>query len=166
MGVLDQDKARRTYDGIGARQDTQAFYEDPATDLILRHGEFAAARDLFEFGCGTGRFAEKLLAEHLPPSAHYRGIDLSPEMVRLARARLARFGARADVRPAKGGPPGDEPPSSCDRFVSNYVFDLLSHEDIGATIGAAHRMLQPGGLLCVCGLARGVGPLSRAVAGL
>src|SRR5512143_3597440 len=162
--TLTRDEARRVYDRIGARQDTQAFYENAALAVLLRHGAFAEATRVFELGCGTGRVAELLLDAHLPATASYRGIDLSPTMVGLARARLARFGARAQVALATGDPPRDEPAAAYDRFLSTYVLDLLSDDDIAAVLVEAHRMLVPGGLLCLTSLSTGCGPGSRLVA--
>jgi len=98
--------------------------------------------------------------------AHYRGVDVSLRMVRLAQTRLASHVAQADVILSEGGPPIDEPGESYDRFVSNYVFDLLSHEDIRLVLREAHRMLRPGGLLCLSGLTSGVGIASRIMAGV
>jgi SAM-dependent methyltransferase len=162
--VLSHEDARRAYDRIGSLQDSQAFYEDRATDLLLRHGDFGSAEALFEFGCGTGRFARRLFEGFLSPSACYCGVDISPKMVSLAQARLAPFSSRARVILTEGGPPIDQPPDAYDRFVSNYVFDLLSEEDIAGVLREAHRMLRPDGLLCLTGLSTGVGPLSRTVA--
>ncbi|NIW35671.1 MAG: methyltransferase domain-containing protein [Gemmatimonadetes bacterium] len=162
--MLSHEEASRTYDRIGALQDSQAFYEDRATDLLLRHGEFESAEAVFEFGCGTGRFALRLFEEFLGPDARYRGVDVSPKMVSLASARLAPYAPRARVVLTDGDPPADEPAESYDRFVSNYVFDLLSEEDIEAVLLEARRMLRPGGLLCLTGLSTGVGPVSRTVA--
>ncbi len=166
MRTLSHDEARRTYDRIGSLQDSQAFYEDRTTGQLLAHGQFETATSVFEFGCGTGRFAETLLRRLLPPDATYRGIDLSPAMVNLARVRLARFGVRAEVALSAGGPPVAEPDASRDRFVSNFVLDLLSEDDIAATLAEAHRLLRPGGLLCVASLSTGTTSLSRAVAGV
>ena len=56
MRTLSHQEARRTYDRIGARQDTQAFYEDVATREVIRHGDFASALAVFEFGCGYRAF--------------------------------------------------------------------------------------------------------------
>jgi SAM-dependent methyltransferase len=161
--ALSRDEARRIYDRIGAWQDSQAFYEDRATGLLLRSADFESAARVFEFGCGTGRFAERLLSRHLAPAATYRGVDLSPKMIALARRRLAGWGARVELRLTDGSPPDDEPAASCDRFVSNYVLDLLSEQDVASVLCAAHRMLEPGGLLCLVGLSTGNGPLSRFV---
>jgi len=156
--------ARRVYDRIGRTQDTQAFYEDRATSKLIPHLDLGAARSVFEFGCGTGRFAAALLAKHLPNDATYRAVDISPVMVELARQRLAPFGARAIAKLSEGGPPVDEPSASYDRFLSNFVLDLLSVEDVARVIAEAHRMLRPGGLLGLASLTTGFTPVSRAFA--
>lgn len=163
MPALSREQARRVYDRIGARQDTQAFYEDRATEVLVQHGQFGTALRVLEFGCGTGRFALRLLSHQLPQAARYRALDLSPTMVRLARERLAPFGCRAEVVLTDGSPPVAEPPASRDRFVSNYVLDLLSEGDIAAVVREAHRILEPGGLLCLSSLSTGTGSFSRLV---
>jgi SAM-dependent methyltransferase len=160
---LSHQRVRAIYDRIGAKQDTQIFYENPAVRMLLRQGDFEHARRVFEFGCGTGRVAAEVLA--LAPGASYRGLDLSPRMVALARERLERFGPAAEVALSEGEPPAD-PPASCDRFLSTYVLDVLPEEEIRAVIAAAHRMLEPGGRLCVCSLTHGITPASRFVVGI
>jgi len=162
--TLTHAEARRVYDRIGAAQDTQAFYEDRATRVLLRHGAFESAERVLEFGCGTGRFAFRLLSQHLPGTAHYRALDSSPRMVELARARLARFGARVEVVLTDGAPPASDPSASRDRFVSTYVLDLLAEDDVAAVLREAHRILAPGGLLCLAGLSTGARAIPRLVA--
>jgi ubiquinone/menaquinone biosynthesis C-methylase UbiE len=164
--TLSRDEARRVYDRIGSFQDSQAFYEDRTTQELVAHGSFETGSAVFEFGCGTGRFAESLLAQRLPATATYRGVDLSPTMVGLARSRLARFGSRAEVLQAGGGAPVDEPSGRYDRWVSNFVLDLLSESDIGSVLVEAHRMLNTGGLLCLASLGTGDSWHTRAVAGV
>jgi len=164
MKTLSPDRARRIYDRIGALQDSQAFYEDRGNALLVRYGRFAAAHRVFEFGCGTGRLAHRLLSRELPAEATYRGVDLSPNMVRLAQERLAPFSPRAAVRLADGGPPAGEAAGSCDRFLATYVLDLLDERDITRVLHEAHRMLEPGGLLCLASLSTGSTPASRLVA--
>ncbi|OZC01502.1 class I SAM-dependent methyltransferase, partial [Rubricoccus marinus] len=153
--------ARRVYDRVGASQDKQGWYEDAATDVLIRHGEWADARDIYEMGCGTGRLAAELLP--LAPEASYTGTDLSPVMAGLARQRLVPWADRATVRLSEGGPASGEP-ESCDRVVATYVLDLLSEADARGTVEAAHRLLRPSGLLCLAGLGPGHTVLSRMVA--
>jgi len=164
LSTLSHQEARRAYDRIGSLQDSQRFYEDPATSRVLQHGAFTSAESVFEFGCGTGRFALRLFEEYLPDTARYRGVDVSPRMVQLAQARLASYSSRAEVILNGGDPPVDEPTESYDRFISNYVFDLLSHDDIRAVLREAHRMLRPDGMLCLSGISSGTGFVSRIVA--
>lgn len=166
MRTLSHDQARRVYDRIGRKQDSQAFYEDAATRQLIAHGDFAGARSVFEFGCGTGRFAAGLLESHLPADATYHAVDLSPKMVSIAEARLARFGARVSVELTQGEPPSSRADASVDRFVSNYVLDLLSDEAIGTLLEEAHRILRPSGLVCLASLSTGATPASRFVARL
>jgi SAM-dependent methyltransferase len=162
MTTLSPAAARSVYDRIGRAQDAQAFFEDKATDELVAHLKLESARSVFEFGCGTGRFAASLIARHLSEEAVYRAVDLSPVMVELAPGRLARYAERASVRLTQGEPPTDEPSEAYDRFFSNFVLDLLSKDEIGAVIDEAHRLLRPGGMLSLCSLTEGFTAASRA----
>lgn len=151
---------------MGRWQDSQRFYEDAAARRLVHAAGFAEAGSVFELGCGTGRFAAGLLAGELSGEARYLGVDVSPVMVRLARHRLAAWGSRAEVRLLQ--PPGRRLPGadgSFDRFVSAYVFDLLSGEHAQALIGEAHRLLVPAGLLSLISLTLGTTRVSRLVSG-
>jgi ubiquinone/menaquinone biosynthesis C-methylase UbiE len=159
--TLTRAEARAFYDRFGAGLDSQGFYEDAALDILVQHGDFENAAAVFELGCGTGRFAPRLLASYLPPTARYRGIDVSPTMVGLARERLRPWTGRAEVELSDGSlPPGD---GLCDRFVSTYVLDLMSQQEIVDTLAAAYRLLEPRGLLCVVSLTHGRGPVGKLV---
>ncbi len=159
--MLSHEAARAFYDRLGAGQDTQRFFEDPATHDLIAHAEFERAEHVLEFGCGTGRFARELLQDHLPQGASYRALDQSSTMVRLTRERLATFGARVTVEQSEGSPHFDVAPGSLDRIVSNYVLDLLSEEDMRLFVAQAERALAPGGKLCLVSLTGGTTPLSR-----
>jgi ubiquinone/menaquinone biosynthesis C-methylase UbiE len=170
VGVLTPEQARRVYDRIGRSQDWQRFYEHAATAELVAHARFDEARVVVELGCGTGRFAAQLLGEHLPPAATYVGVDLSPTMVTLASERLRPWRGRASVVLVDGDDRMPVPDAGVDRFVSNYVFDLLSPEATRDTLDEAARVLAPGGLLCVTGLTpaeRGIArPVTRAWKGV
>ncbi|MDQ6852279.1 MAG: class I SAM-dependent methyltransferase [Actinomycetota bacterium] len=152
MTALAPDQARRVYDRIGRAQDWQSFYEDAATRELVAHAAFDDATTVYELGCGTGRFAAGLFGEHLPPAATYLGVDVSPRMIDLASKRLEMWSDRATAELVDGNGTAPVPDASVDRFVSNYVFDLLSPEARRDALDDAHRALAPGGLLCVTGL--------------
>jgi len=152
---------RAFYDRVGSWLDTQRFYEGPAIDELFAHADFGHARFVYEFGCGTGRLAERILAanDHIT----YQAVDISSAMVRLTRKRLHRFGRRASVTLSDGAPQIASPDHSLDRFVSTYVFDLLAAEDIAAVLNESHRVLSGNGLLCLVSLTRGTRGISRLI---
>lgn len=161
--MLSHEKARAFYDWFGTKQDWQRFYEDPAVDSLIRYLSLESAKSVIEFGCGTGRLAGSFLTNHLPADAEYLGLDVSPVMVRLTEERLASFGDRARVLLTTGETTLPVASESFDRFISIYVLDILSEDDIRSLVAEAHRVLAPGGLLGLVSLTHGFTPLSRVV---
>lgn len=148
-------QAGRVYDRIGRIQDLQAVYEHRAIASLVARGDFEAARAVCEFGHGTGAFARRLLTRHLPGDAHYTGIDVSPRMHQLAARRLRDYPNRVELHLSDGSLHLPYPNSSFDRFVTTYVLDLLSPDDIQLALAEAHRLLAPDGLLCLASLTTG-----------
>jgi len=160
--TLTHSQARDFYDGFGKRQDAQ-FYEEVAIRQLMEQANFEHAECIFEFGCGTGRFAAEILADVATDSVTYKAIDISSTMVALAQMRMAQYGARAQVDTSDGKPVIREENEAFDRFVSNYVLDLLDRDDIAAVLNEAHRILKPGGLICLISLAHGNSVVGRLV---
>lgn len=163
---FSREDAKRFYDRFGSKQDNQGFYEDAALDALIRNGRFESADSVLEVGCGTGKFAARLLAHHLPETAGYLGIDISETMVGLAGERLGPWSARATVLISDGGFDFTGFERTFDRIVFTYVFDLLSPDDIDAALAGAHAVARPGGLLCAAGLTQGEGVLPRCTSTL
>jgi ubiquinone/menaquinone biosynthesis C-methylase UbiE len=164
--VLSPSAAQAYYDRFGKKQDSQGFYEDPALNDLIAHASFQDAQSVFEFGCGTGKFAARLLENYLSPSASYLGCDVSPVMIELAKHRIENYIERAQVVWSDGAVQFPLPDQSVDRVVSNYVLDLLSESDIGLFFSEARRTLMPGGKVCLASLTSGVSFPSRIVSSL
>ena len=81
------------FDGYAAYYDLLNREKDYAAETGYVHGliqrEFPGARDILEFGCGTGGHAREFAAL----GYHVTGLDLSAKMVELARGHA---GADAD----------------------------------------------------------------------
>ena len=165
MRALTLEEAKAYYDGFGAKQDSQSFYESPAVKVMIDNSHFDQAASVFEFGCGTGRFAQELFTEYLSPDAKYRGIDISTTMIKLATERLKPFEPRAMVTQTFDETAISLDNNSIDRFVSTYVFDLLAQESAQNMLSQAHRALKTDGLLCLVSITPGTTPISRFVMG-
>jgi ubiquinone/menaquinone biosynthesis C-methylase UbiE len=164
--VLSPSAAQAYYDRFGKKQDSQSFYEDPALNDLVAHASFQDSRCVFEFGCGTGKFAGRILEKFMLPSASYFGCDISPVMIGLAKRRLEIYGERVQVVLSDGAVRFPLPEHSVDRVVSSYVLDLLSEADIERFFSESHRVMMPGGKICIASLTRGVNVPSRIVSSL
>ncbi|MBW3665356.1 MAG: methyltransferase domain-containing protein [Actinobacteria bacterium] len=111
-----------------------------------------ARGDVLEVAVGTGRNLE-----HYPPDVRLTGVDLSPEMLALARERARAVKADADLREADAQqlPFDDE---SFDTVVC--TFSLCSIPDDRRAVAEMARVLRPGGQVV---LVEHVGSPSRAV---
>ncbi len=161
--LLSHEQARAFYDRFGSRQDLQRFYENAAIAALVTAADFEHSHAVVELGCGTGALARDLLERRLPPQATYLGLDVSRTMIDLARRRVAPWRGRARVELTTGEPRIPLPDGSCDRFLSTYVLDLLSDEDIRGALSEAERVLAPEGLLCLASLTFGQTATSRVV---
>jgi ubiquinone/menaquinone biosynthesis C-methylase UbiE len=104
-------------------------------DLILTAGLGANVVDV---GCGTGRLEPYLAARGLSPD----GIDLSPEMIRVARRDYPGYGF--DVADLRDSPFGD---ASVAGVVCWYSLMFLAPADRPAAFSELARVVKPGGYL-------------------
>ena len=133
---------QKDFDRIALVSEDGAAHNDHYHNFLLRHLP-SNCHDMLEIGCGTGGFARRL-AER---SQHVLGLDLSPEMIRIARERSTRFPniefELADVleRPL--------PVESFDCIASIATLHHLPFPQILLKMKAA---LKPGGVLLVLDL--------------
>jgi ubiquinone/menaquinone biosynthesis C-methylase UbiE len=163
--MLSHAQIKKFYDAFGQKQDKQ-FYEAAALHSLTRHGGFATATSVIEFGCGTGRLAAALLAENLPDTCQYTAMDISQTMIELCEKNTDKFKDRVTCRLSDGSPKLPMPDQSIDRFIATYVLDLLSEDDAQTLMDEAHRVLLPGGLILLACLTYGTTPVSRLVQSL
>lgn len=131
------------WDSIRALHADDAMVEAALRDLL---GE-RAVETLVDLGTGTGR----MLVLFADCYAQGLGIDRSPGMLAVARARLQAAGvAHASLRQ------GDmtrvaQPDASADVVVMHQVLHYAAHP--GAVLREAARLLRPGGVLLLADLA-------------
>jgi SAM-dependent methyltransferase len=102
--------------------------------LISDSGYIRRGMDVLDVGCGPGDFTMSFSAA----GASVTGVDFSPEMIRVARARFPQI--VFEVADAESLPFGD---SSFDIVVGAYVVHHLARPEIA--FGEIYRVLRPGG---------------------
>lgn len=102
------------------------------------------ARQLLEFGCGTGGHA----AEFVARGYEVAGIDLSPEMIRLAKAKQELLPDPRSLKFHEGDLRQIDLGRTFDAVVA--LFHVMSYqtsnEDLTAAFANAARHLRPGGV--------------------
>lgn len=140
----------RYYVAFGRRgQDDEEFFasgrdlaEGLARELKRLHGGNPRARRALEIGCGLGRLMVHL-ARHF---GEIHGVDVSDEMVRMAREKLAGI-PHAHVHLTGGADLAAFADDSFDFVYSYAVFQHVpSREIVFAYMKEARRVLKPGGV--------------------
>lgn len=123
----------------------------PRTDASMRFMDRRLFRDSRAWVCGRARgevlevaVGTGLNLPHYPADVTLQGIDLSPAMVELTRARAAELGHDISLR-VGDAEHLDLPDGSVDSVVC--TFSLCGVPDHRRAVGEMVRVLRPGGLL-------------------
>ena len=132
---------RNGYDRIGdGYRDWSAIAGDATRRWFLSEvfQRIPSGSDVLELGCGPGVDAIQLAA-----GRRYVGVDISPRMILLARARVPT-GTFIECDLAAL----ERPKDPVDAVVSIFVFGHLPPEEHLPTLARIFGWLRPGGLLC------------------
>jgi ubiquinone/menaquinone biosynthesis C-methylase UbiE len=117
--------------------------------------ELAAIRDgeaVLEVAVGTGLTFAEILRRN--PHGRNEGIDITEEMLAVARRRAAEVGVRGYRLEIGDAYHLDHPADSFDVLVNNYMFDLLPVGDFPTVLAEFRRVLKPGGRLMMANMTK------------
>jgi ubiquinone/menaquinone biosynthesis C-methylase UbiE len=136
----ETERVRAIQDKTAPRYDRQISFFERVLFAGGRQWACSQAKgDVLEIAAGTGRNIE-----HYPPDAKLTAIELSEEMLAIARKRAADAGIEVDLR--QGDAQALElPDESFDTVV--ITLGLCTIPDDRAAVGEASRVLRPGGKL-------------------
>jgi len=141
MSTIQKDFDRIALASTAASEDGAA-HNDHYHSLLLRHLP-SNCHNILEIGCGTGAFA-RVLAQR---AERVLALDLSPEMIRIARERSVKFPniefQLADVR---------DTPFNSESFDCVASIATLHHLPLSEMLLKMKAALKPGGVLLVLDL--------------
>lgn len=126
------DKIAQKYAATPIRDEQSYEYKITRAQALMRPD-----MDVLEFACGTGTTALR----HADHVASYRAVDLSPEMIHIARAKEGADRIQFEVADFDAM---ELTPESLDMIQAHSILHLLP--DPAATIAKTHSALKPGGL--------------------
>lgn len=138
--AAETERVRVVQDKEAPRYDRQMNFFDRVLFADGRQWACSHARgDVLEIAIGTGRNLA-----HYPAGTRLTGIELSPEMLAIARRRAAELGVDVDLRPgdAQALEFADD---SFDTVIITLALCTIP-DDRGA-VREVHRVLRPGGRL-------------------
>ena len=138
-----KEKSRASFDRQAVRYDTAYFgaHARKLYPVLLDQLECLPHQRVLDVGCGTGELLRQIVARW--SGGEYRGVDLSPEMVAIARKKL---GVTAQV--VQGD--SERLPVS-DGWAQVVVCSDSFHHypNPEAVLKEFHRVLQPGGAILI-----------------
>jgi malonyl-CoA O-methyltransferase len=142
VNQVDKRRVRASFSRSAPAYDARATVQRRVRERVLSLVTEAAprARRALDVGAGTGALVQRLTEAR--PQLAAVAVDLAPGMCRAARAAAPRApvaAADAEALPFRAG--------SFDLFVSTSTFQWLPR--LGPALDEAHRVLAPGGVLCV-----------------
>jgi len=131
-------KVEQNFGSIAREYDDYAVAQAHAADELLDFTPAVEPDSILEPGCGTGIYT-RLVARRFP-EASIRAVDLSEDMVRVAREKLHKQNVTFAVRDAE-----EEPQRDFDLITSGATFQW--YRDLSGTLGRYRRALRSGGAL-------------------
>lgn len=145
---------------------------DPVMSLLMRervwrtrlveHVAPEPGERILDLGCGTGTLT--LMLHQACREAEIVGLDIDPEVLRIARGKADAAGAHVTFRQGCADDPTNVPmfrPGSFDKIVSSLVLHHLTTHQKRITLAHAKTLLRPGGTICIADWGRPQNTLMR-----
>ena len=135
-------RARNEFDDWAAEYDDsilQKYLFEPAHNALLEQVDANGIRDILDIGCGTGVFARRIVAAF--EDATVEGLDLSQEMIRVAREKTTDCGRMKFTVGDSEHLPFDDGAFDC--VTCSNSFHHYPHPK--RVLAQFRRVLKPGG---------------------
>jgi ubiquinone/menaquinone biosynthesis C-methylase UbiE len=151
--IRSKAEAQATYDKIARWYDLlEGTWERGARGAGLRKLDAKAGERVLEIGFGPGHDLITI-ARSVGETGRVYGIDLSPRMIRIARARINDNGLGARVNLTRGDAvrlPFET--GSFDALFMSFTLELFDTPEIPLVLAECRRVLRRGGRICVVSL--------------
>jgi ubiquinone/menaquinone biosynthesis C-methylase UbiE len=156
----DKVKIKKSYRNIAPLYNLWSrLTESKTAEKVLEISGIENNLNVLEAAVGTGVVFEKIVRRN--PDGNNVGIDLSPDMLRLARKRLQKL-SRGNYELKEGDVMNlDFKDNAFDVLISNYTVDLLPEDSFDKIASGFYRVLKPNGTLVISTFSLGKKKVNR-----
>ncbi len=144
---MDDDSSTRSWDNAAdawvEHADSSVYQKQFLQPRMLALVGDVRGRRLLDLGCGEGAYARELAGR----GARVTGIDGSRRLIDAARQRTKDAGADIDYHCLNANALDGISEGAFDLIVASMV--MMNVEDYPGTMREAHRVLAPGGAICI-----------------
>ncbi len=132
--------------------------ESKAAGWLIKNAELKDKMNILDAGTGTGKILKKIV--RFNPNGYNAGIDLSADMLKMAKKKLQKTGANFELQEASAYklPFNNE---KFDILICNYVLDLLPTNDYGKILNEFKRVMKNKGELLLSTMTFGRSTITR-----
>ena len=150
---LSKDDVRRTYARLSRFYDLWGFLtESKAAHKGLQLANIKNGENILEVAVGTSRVFERIVS--INRNGRNEGVDLSPEMLEVAKKRLSRGYSNYTLKVADAYSL-PYPDGTFDLVMNSYMFDLLPESDFSTVLAEFKRVLKSGGRMVITSMTSG-----------
>ena len=150
--VYSKSRIQKDYAKVAWVYDFWSFLTE--TRALKKSLEFAEIKDkeaVLEVAVGTGRAFKKIV--ELNPNGRNEGIDISEDMIKVARKRLRKYKHFKLKRGEAGKLPYKS--NSFDILINSFMLDLLPEKDYKAILKEYKRVLKKNGRVVITTMTNG-----------
>lgn len=154
--VVPQSEIGPLYDRISRYYNVWGkLTESKARERALDLADVKDGSTVLEVAVGTGLMFEQIVRQN--PGGRNIGVDLSKGMLAKARKRLSKLESKHYSLSLGNAAALEIGTESVDVLMNNYMFDLISFEEMESVLAEFRRVLKPGGKLVLVNMTKGRG---------